>query len=67
MSLSDDKQAHAIDAFNTTSRYLYDIIIINNVYFDNMIKVSKGAKIRSRYNQVQHPTQNTNGIVTTHS
>ena len=29
-----------------------------------MIKVSKGAKIRSRYNQVPHPTQDTNGKVT---
>ena len=26
MSLSDDKQADAIDAFNTTSRYLEDIL-----------------------------------------
>ena len=37
ISLSDDKQADVIDAFNTTSRYLDDILIINNVYFDNMI------------------------------
>ena len=37
MSLSDDKQADIIDAFNTTSRYLDDILIINNVYFDNMV------------------------------
>ena len=37
MSLSDDKQADVIDAFNTTSRYLDDILNINNVYFDNMI------------------------------
>ena len=29
-----------------------------------ILKVSKGAKIRSRYNQVPHPTQDTNGIVT---
>ena len=36
-SLSDDKQAHIIDAFNTTSRYLDDILNINNVYFDNMV------------------------------
>ena len=36
MSLSDDKQADVIDAFNTTSRYLDDIIDIDNVYFDNM-------------------------------
>ena len=33
MSLSDDKQANA---FNTTSRYLDDILNINNVYFDYM-------------------------------
>ena len=32
MSLSDDKQADVIDAFNTTSRYLDDILNINNVY-----------------------------------
>ena len=37
MSLSDDKQADAIDSFNTTSRYLNDILNINNVYFDNMV------------------------------
>ena len=28
MSLSDDKQADIIDAFNTTSRYLVDILSI---------------------------------------
>ena len=32
MSLSDDKQADIIDAFNTTSRYLDD-----NIYFDKMV------------------------------
>ena len=37
MSLSDAKQANVIDAFNTTSRYLDDILNINNVYFDNMV------------------------------
>ena len=37
MSLSDDKQADIIDAFNTTSRYLDDILNIRNVYFDNMV------------------------------
>ena len=37
MSLSDDKQADVIDAFNTTSRYLDDILNINNVYFDKMV------------------------------
>ena len=37
VSLSDDKQADIIDAFNTTSRYLEDILNINNVYLDTMV------------------------------
>ena len=37
MSLSDDKQADVIDAFNTTTRYLGGILNINYVYFDNMV------------------------------
>ena len=82
MSLSDDKQTDIIDAFNITSRYLHNILNINNVNFDNMVcqiyhsefqlnkantsdtKVIKGAKIRNRYNQVPHLTQDTNGKVT---
>ena len=34
--MSDDKQADVIGAFNTTSRYLDDILNINNVN-DNMV------------------------------
>ena len=34
--LSDDSQADIIDAINTSSRYLDDILNINNVYFGNM-------------------------------
>ena len=37
MSLSDVKQVDIIDAFSTTSRYLDDILYINNIYFDNMV------------------------------
>ena len=37
ISLSDDKQADIIVAFNTTSRYLDDILDINKIYFDNMV------------------------------
>ena len=33
MSLSDDKQADIIDALNTTSRRLDDILIINSVFW----------------------------------
>ena len=82
MSLSDDKKANIIDAFNIASKYLVDIFNIDNVYFDNMVsqiyptelqrnkaktsatEVSKGAKIRNRYNQVPYLTQDTNGKVT---
>ena len=35
MSLSD--QADVFDAFNTTYRYLDDILNIDNAYFDNMV------------------------------
>ena len=35
------KQADIIDAFNTTSRYLDDILNINNVYFDFELRLIK--------------------------
>ena len=38
------------------------LICLNNVSY--LINLSKGAKIRSRYNQVPHLTQDTNGKVT---
>ena len=38
MSLPDCKQSDVIDAFNTTSRYLDDILNISYVYFDNMVR-----------------------------
>ena len=38
MSLSDDKQADIFDAFITTSRYLDDVLNINDIYFDNMVR-----------------------------
>ena len=37
MSLSDDKQADIIDAFNTTSRHMDDILDIKNVSFDTLV------------------------------
>ena len=46
MSLCDDKQADVIDAFNTTSRYLDDILNIGNVYFDNMVsRANRGLSV----------------------
>ena len=46
MSLSDDKQTDVIDAFNTTSRYLDDILNIINVYFDNMINQRYASELQ---------------------
>ena len=38
MSFSDDKQADVINAFNTTSRYLDDILKhLSCLFFDNMV------------------------------
>ena len=42
--LSDDKQADIIDAFNTTSRYLDDIL---NVYFGNMVSQIYPSELQS--------------------
>ena len=34
MSLNDANQSDILDAFNTTSRYLVDILNIDNMYTD---------------------------------
>ena len=36
-SLSDDNQADIIEAFNSNSRYLDDLLNINNPYFEGMV------------------------------
>ena len=46
MSLSGGKQASVIDAFNTTSRYLDEILNINNVYFDTMVSQIYPSELR---------------------
>ena len=37
MSLTDDQQAYIIQGFNTTSRYLDDILSIHNTLFDDIL------------------------------
>ena len=37
LSLSGDKQAEIIEAFNSTSRYVDDLLNIDNTYFDGMV------------------------------
>ena len=36
-SLSCENQADIIEAFNSTSRYLDDLLNIDNIYFDQMV------------------------------
>ena len=36
-SLSPEKQADIIEAFNSTSRYLDDLLNIDNIYFEQMV------------------------------
>ena len=36
-SLSDDNQADFIEAFNSTSRYLDDLLNVENLYFEGMV------------------------------
>ena len=37
LSLSDDNQSEVIEAFNSTSRYLDDLLSIDNTFFDSMV------------------------------
>ena len=39
MSLSNDTQADIMDAFNTTSRYLDDLLNIDNTYFGMVFQI----------------------------
>ena len=39
-SLSNDNQADIIEAFNSNSRYLDDILNIDNSYFEGMVNQS---------------------------
>ena len=51
MFFSDDKQADVIDAFNTTFRYLDDILNTNNVYFDNMVSQIYHSELQLKKSQ----------------
>ena len=65
MSLSDDKQVDVIDAFNTTSKYLDNILKINNVYFDifmvsqiypSELQLNKSKKVCKDQESIQSST-----------
>ena len=37
LSFSDNNQAGVVEAFNSTSRYLDDLLNIDNPYFEQMV------------------------------
>ena len=37
LSLSDDNQSEVIEAFNSTSRYLDELLNIDNTFFDTIV------------------------------
>ena len=51
LSLSEDNQSGVIEAFNSTSRYLDDLLNIDNNFFDSMVNrtsVKYGQRVRCR-------------------
>ena len=67
-SVSDNRK-HAVDnSFSNCSCSVWENYGLSCTHIfvcrKNESKVSKGTKIRNRYNQVPHPTQGTNGKVT---
>ena len=46
MSLSDDTQADVIEAFNSASRYLNDLLNIDNPYFEGMVSQIYPAELQ---------------------
>ena len=53
-----------ITDFNARNKLLTQKLLKQGYRYHNLRKISKGAKIRNGYNQVPHPTQDTNGKVT---
>ena len=45
-SLSSDNQADIIEAFNSTSRYLGDLLNIDNIYFEQMVNRIDPAELK---------------------
>ena len=46
LSLSDDNQSEVIQAFNSTFRYLDDLLIIDNTFFDSMVNRIYPSKLQ---------------------
>ena len=47
LSLSEDNQSGVIEAFNSTSRYLDDLLNIDNNFFDSMVNRIYPSELQS--------------------
>ena len=45
--LSDNNQAYVVEAFNSTSRYLDDLLNIDNPYFEQMVSQIYPTQLQS--------------------
>ena len=45
-SLSPENQADIIEAFNSTSRYLDDLLNIDNIYFEQLVNWIYSAELK---------------------
>ena len=45
-SLSDNNQVKVIETFNSTSRYLYDLLNIDNHFFEHMVSQMYPAELQ---------------------
>ena len=55
LSLSGDKDAEVIEAFNSTSRYLDDLLNIDNTYFDGIVNQIYQSKLQLNKIKQIHP------------
>ena len=48
LSLAEDNQSGVIEAFNSTSRYLDDVLNIDNNFFDSMVNRIYPSELQSQ-------------------
>ena len=54
LSLSDDNQSEVIEALNSTSRYLDDLLNIDNTFFDSMVNHINPSELQLNKANVPH-------------
>ena len=55
LSLLDDNLSEVIEAFNSTSRYLDDLLNIDNNFFDSMVSYIYPSELQLNKSQIPRP------------